>query len=120
MARFRNGTRNAEAWSMRFIVIGAAAILGIGIGTVSAYAATRHPVVQPSAYDVASTNVDLAQTNLVHGDIASAKSAVETAKANTAACDADAKCKSRIDNFSLHARLDQVERRVQLWSKTKK
>jgi len=104
---------------MRFIVLGMAAFLGLGVGTVSAVAAAKHHTSAPvvNQYEVASTNVDLAQSKLVNGDLASARAHLEAAKTSAAACDADAACKARTDNFSLHARLDQISRRVSLWEK---
>jgi hypothetical protein len=102
---------------MRLMVIGVAAVVGIAIGTASAVAVAHKPVAKASDYDVASKNVDLAQSNLGHGDLASARANIELAKARTAACDADSACRGRVDNFNLHARLDMVERRVNLWSK---
>lgn len=102
---------------MRFVVIGVAAIVGIGIGTVSAVAVAHHPVAKANDFEIASTNIDQAQTTLSRGDIAAARAHLETAKTRTAMCDADAACRSRVDNFNLHARLDQVERRVALWAK---
>lgn len=104
---------------MRFIVIGIAAIVGLGIGSVSAVAVAHQAPAAPKAndYEVASANVDEAQATLSRGDVASARAHLETAKTRTAMCDADAQCKGRIDNFNLHARLDQVERRIQNWAK---
>lgn len=104
---------------MRFIVIGIAAVVGLGIGSVSAVAVAHGAKVEKKAsdYEVASANVDQAQTTLSRGDIASARAHLETAKTRTAMCDADAQCHARIDNFNLHARLDQVERRIQNWAK---
>ena len=101
--------------NMRFMVIGVAAVVGLGIGTVSAVAvAYSKPATKTNHYEVASTNIDQAQTTLSSGDVASARAHLDTAKAHTAKCDADAKCRARVDNFNLHARLDQVERRVAL------
>ncbi len=102
---------------MRFVVLGVAAIVGIGVGTVSAVAVAHHPVEKAHDYEIASTNIDQAQSTLSRGDIVSARAHLETAKTRTAMCDADVKCRSRVDNFNLHARLDQVERRVALWAK---
>ncbi|MBX3226447.1 MAG: hypothetical protein KIT84_32700 [Labilithrix sp.] len=104
---------------MRLIVLSLAAALGLGIGSISAVAAAGHHKAAPpvSQYDVASTNVDLAQTKLRSGDVASARVHLEAAKASTAACDADATCKARVDHFNLHARLEQTARRVALWEK---
>lgn len=102
---------------MRFVVLGLAAFMGLGVGTISAVAAAKHHTPAPSQYDIASTNVDLGQAKLASGDIASARAHLEVAKTSTAACDAELACKSRKDNFSLHARLDQLSRRVALWEK---
>jgi hypothetical protein len=102
---------------MRFIVIGVAAVIGLGVGTVSAVAVAHRPVEIANDFEIASTNIDQAQTMLSRGDVAAARAHLETAKTRTAMCDADAVCHARVDNFNLHARLDQVERRVALWAK---
>jgi len=102
---------------MRFMVIGVAAVVGLGIGTVSAVAVAHHPVAKANDFEVASTNIDQAQTMLSSGDVVAARAHLETAKARSAKCDADAKCRARVDNFNLHARLDQVDRRVALAKK---
>ena len=119
MAPILDGTSAAASIPMRFIVLGIAAFMGLGVGTVSAVAAAKHhtPASAVNAYDAASSNVDLAQTKLVQGDVVSARAHLDAAKASSAACDADPVCKARKDNFNLHARLDQVSRRVALWEK---
>lgn len=103
--------------NMRFVVIGLAAVIGVGIGTVSAVAVAHRPVQKANDFEIASTNVDLAQASMSRDDVAAARAHLETAKTRTAMCDADAACRSRVDHFNLHARLDQVERRVALWAK---
>ena len=102
---------------MRFIVIGVAAVIGLGVGTVSAVAVAHRPVSKANDFEIASTNIDQAQTMLSRGEIAAARAHLETAKTRTAMCDADPVCHSRVDNFNLHARLDQIDRRVALWKK---
>lgn len=102
---------------MRIIVLGVAAIVGLGIGTVSAVAVAHHPVQKANDFEVASSNIDQAQSTLSQGDVAAARNHLETAKTRTAMCDADAVCHARVENFNLHARLDQADRRIALQAK---
>ena len=52
---------------MRFIVIGVAAVMGLGVGTVSAVAVAHHPVAKANDFEIASTNIDQAQSMLSRG-----------------------------------------------------